>query len=104
MSDLFGIDPNFTLGMDATRYVTHQRGDCPADERCALCLLEEERRRADRAIAQRDCAEDMAAALEATVARVEALCDEAGAQVFAGSARDRWLDYEDVDAALKGQR
>ncbi len=53
MSDLFGIDPNFTLGMDATRYVTHQRGDCPADERCALCLLEEAEHRL------RSLAEDM---------------------------------------------
>jgi hypothetical protein len=41
---------------------------------------------------------------EAAIARVEALCDEAGAQVFAGSARDRWLDYEDVSAAIEGQQ
>lgn len=38
--DLYGADPNFTLGMDASRYLTHQRGECPDDVPCALCLLE----------------------------------------------------------------
>lgn len=47
---------------------------------------------------------DRAERAEAAIARVEALCDEAGAQVFAGSARDRWLDYEDVSAAIEGQQ
>lgn len=37
------------------------------------------------------------------VARVRALCDEAGAQVFMGSAADRWLDYEAVEDALDGE-
>ncbi len=39
-ADLFGADPNFTLGMDASRYLTHNRGECPDDVPCALCLLE----------------------------------------------------------------
>ena len=39
-ADLFGADPNFTLGMDASRYLTHNRGECPDDIPCALCLLE----------------------------------------------------------------
>lgn len=39
-ADLYGADPNFTLGMDASRYLTHQRGECPDDVPCALCLLE----------------------------------------------------------------
>ena len=37
------------------------------------------------------------------VARVRAPCDEAGAQVFMGSAADRWLDYEAVEDALDGE-
>ena len=39
-ADLYGADPNFALGMDASRYLTHQRGECPDDVPCALCLLE----------------------------------------------------------------
>lgn len=52
-ADLYGADPNFTLGMDASRYLAHTRGECPDDLRCALCLLgdaadEVERLRGDR--------------------------------------------------------
>lgn len=37
---LFGADPNATLGMDSARYLRHQRGECPADEPCALCMYD----------------------------------------------------------------
>jgi hypothetical protein len=48
VSRLYGIDPNYTLGMDAGRYLEHARGECHAEEPCALCLLE----RAEAAIAR----------------------------------------------------
>lgn len=31
-TDLIGSDPNFTLGMDADRYLTHNRGECPGGD------------------------------------------------------------------------
>lgn len=55
-ADLFGADPNFTLGMDTDRYLTHNRGECPDDMPCALCLL---------ARAEADLRERLAAAIEA---------------------------------------
>lgn len=68
-ADLYGADPNFTLGMDASRYLTHQRGECPDDVPCALCLLE----RATAALDAHDgdLRERLAGAVEAS-ARVDA--------------------------------
>ena len=40
LADLFGADPNYTLGLDPTRYLTHTRGECPPDVPCALCRAE----------------------------------------------------------------
>ena len=37
-SDLYGADRDWTLGMDPDRYMRHQRGECEAEHRCALCL------------------------------------------------------------------
>jgi hypothetical protein len=39
---------------------------------------------------------------EAAIARVQALCDEAGSLAFMGSTGDGWLHYEAVAAALDG--
>ena len=64
-SDLYGADPNFTIGMDAARYLTHNRGECPDDMPCALCLLEQARAALD---ADR---ERLATAVEALAAEAE---------------------------------
>lgn len=40
-SDLFGMDPNYTAGMDSARFLKHGRGECEKDAPCVLCLLDE---------------------------------------------------------------
>lgn len=40
-SDLLGMDPNYTHGMDTVRFLQHGRGECEEATPCALCLLDE---------------------------------------------------------------
>ena len=39
-SDLYGADRDWTLGMDPDRYMRHQRGECPPEAKCAICILD----------------------------------------------------------------
>jgi hypothetical protein len=66
--DLFGADPNFTLGMDSDRYLTHTRGECSPETPCALCRAEVAEDALAEARAERD-------RLRAFADAVLALCD-----------------------------
>jgi hypothetical protein len=50
--DLWGIAPNYTLGMETDRFIAHGRGECTDDVPCALCAVDRHKARADAAEAR----------------------------------------------------
>jgi hypothetical protein len=91
IADLYGADPNYTLGMDSARYLTHGRGECTQAEPCALCLADGYARARDEA--------------RAAIVRVEALRD-AYRDVLGPGDSGEVLAYvcRDIDRALRGDQ